>query len=104
MARGRSLLSDESEPCCYVCGTPFNLHVHHCFPGYGRRKVSDEEGAWVYLCGRHHNMSNAGVHFDHDLDMHIRRECQRRWMEREHATADDFRKVFYASYLDEEEE
>ncbi len=78
-----SLLSDESDPCCYVCGTTYNLHVHHCFPGYGRRKVSDREGCWVYLCARHHNMSNDGVHFNHDLDTRIKQECQRRWEERE---------------------
>lgn len=78
-----SLLSDESDPCCYVCGTTYNLHVHHCFPGYGRRKVSDREGCWVYLCAPHHNMSNEGVHFNHELDMELRRRCQEAWEERE---------------------
>lgn len=100
--RGKSLLSDESDPKCYVCGNTYNLHVHHCFPGYGRRSVSDVQGCWVYLCGYHHNQSNNGVHFNHELDLRIRRDCQRRWMEREHATVDDFRKVFYANYLEEE--
>lgn len=81
--RDKSLMSDESDPCCYVCGTTLNLHVHHCFPGCGRRKVSDEQGCWVYLCGPHHNMSNHGVHFDRKLDLRIRRDCQRRWEQRE---------------------
>lgn len=83
MVRGKSLLSDESDPCCYVCGATYNLHVHHCFPGYGRRKVSDEEGCWVYLCGPHHNQSNAGVHFNKSLDLEIRRKCQEAWEQRE---------------------
>lgn len=102
MARGRSLLSDESDPNCYVCGATQNLHVHHCFPGYGRRKISDEEGCWVYLCGPHHNMSNAGVHFDKALDLEIRRRCETAWEEREgisdpeHA---EFIRVFGANYL-----
>lgn len=81
--RKPSLLSDMSDPCCYVCGNTHNLHKHHVFGGTGRRKVSEREGCWVYLCGPHHNMSNEGVHFDHDLDTRIKQECQRRWEERE---------------------
>lgn len=103
MARGRSLLSDESDPCCYVCGTTQNLHVHHVYGGVGRRPVSDREGCWVFLCARHHNMSNAGIHFDKELDALVKAECQRRWMERESATIDDFRRVFYVNYIDGEE-
>jgi hypothetical protein len=81
--RGKSLLSDESDPCCYVCGTTYNLHVHHVYGGVGRRHVSDREGCWVFLCARHHNMSNAGIHFDKELDDLVKAECQRRWEERE---------------------
>lgn len=99
MARGKSLMSDEDDPFCWVCGTTRDLHVHHCFPGYGSRRVSDEEGCWVYLCGYHHNLSDRGVHFDHELDLEIRRECQRRWEEREDAGHDAFIRRFGRSYL-----
>jgi hypothetical protein len=108
MARGKSLLSDEDNPRCWVCGSTANLHVHHCYPGVGRRSVSDEQGCWVYLCGFHHNQSNHGVHFDKALDTRIRVECQRRWEEREGINVeggiDDpdherFRALFFASYI-----
>ena len=104
--RGKSLLSDESDPQCYVCHTTYNLHVHHCFPGTGRRKVSDEEGCWVYLCAPHHNMSNAGVHFDKALDLEIRRRCQAAWEEREGIHDPEHRefiRVFGCNYLEEDE-
>lgn len=99
--RGKSLLSDESEPKCYVCGSP-SVVIHHCFPGYGRRGISDEQGCWVFLCPYHHNMSNAGVHFNKALDLEIRRRCQAAWEEREgidDPEHDEFRKTFGISYL-----
>lgn len=102
MARGKSLMSDESDPKCFVCGSPYVV-VHHCLPGNGRRPVSDREGAWVYLCPYHHNASNDGVHFNKRLDMEIRRTCQSRWEEREGLTGEEahdaFRNVFGISYL-----
>lgn len=94
----KSLLGNYPE--CYVCHTSIGLHRHHVFEGAGRREISEREGCWVYLCGRHHNLSNRGVHFDKELDLRIKRECQRRWMERNEATEDDFRSTFHCgSYL-----
>lgn len=80
--RGDSLYHSD-EPRCLVCGTTLDLHVHHIYPGAGRRDVSDREGCWCYLCGPHHNMSNAGVHFNKKLDAWIKADCQRRWERRE---------------------
>lgn len=74
-----------------------NLHIHHCFPGVGRRGVSDREGCWVYLCGPHHNMSNHGVHFDRRLDLEIRRRCQTAW-ERHEGIDDPEHKRFIATF------
>ena len=97
--RGKSLFSDENNPCCFVCHTTIGLHVHHIYGGVGRRPISDEQGCWVYLCGPHHNLSNQGVHFNREMDAYFKRECQRRWMARENATVDDFRAMFYGSYI-----
>lgn len=97
---GKSLYSDE--PVCWICRSPY-VHRHHIFPGHGRRKISDEEGCWVYLCGPHHNMSDKGVHFDHELDAFFRRDAQSRWERREGLEGDEahdeFRKRFGISYL-----
>lgn len=97
--RGDSLYPCKGEPRCLICGTTLDLHVHHIYPGSGRREVSDREGCWCYLCARHHNMSDAGVHFNRRLDMELRRDCQRRWERREGAGHDEFRALFGCSYL-----
>lgn len=65
----RSIISIEKE--CYICHTTLNLHKHHIMPG-GKRKTSEKWGVWLYLCGRHHNLSNEGVHFNRQLDKEIR--------------------------------
>ena len=92
----KSLLS--TERVCYVCGTPFDLHKHHIFYGAGRRRTSEKWGCWVYLCARHHNMSNMGVHFNKHLDTLLKQECQEAW-QTAHGTTEDFIKVFGRNYL-----
>lgn len=100
--RGNSLYSDEPE--CWICRSPM-VHLHHIYPGTGRRGVSDREGCWVYLCPYHHNMSDHGVHFDKELDAFFRSDCQRRWEQRE-GISDPEHKDFIAlmgrNYLEEE--
>lgn len=92
----RSLLSDEKE--CWLCGNP-NVHKHHVFGGVGRRPISEREGCWVYLCPQHHNMSNAGIHFDKQLDLRVKELCQRRWMDKNGKTPEDFRQLFGINYI-----
>ena len=89
------MFSDERE--CWLCRSP-RVHKHHIYGG-SRRSDSEREGCWVYLCPEHHNMSNRGVHFDKRLDDYFKEACQRRWMEREGATEDDFRAIFGRNYL-----
>ena len=66
----------QTEKRCRVCGTTYGLHEHHIFYGTANRKQSEKHGFKVYLCGRHHNLSEEGVHFDHELDLRIKRDCQ----------------------------
>ena len=83
---------------CYVCKTPYNLHRHHIFFSANRKK-SDEDGCWVYLCARHHNMSDEGVHFNRELDMKLKRLAEKRWCEYYDKTTNDFIKRYYKNYL-----
>lgn len=94
--RGPSLYGDER--ACIICGSPY-VHLHHIYGGSGRRSVSDREGCWAYLCPAHHNMSSSGVHFDRDLDLRLKEDCERRWCDRNGKTKDDFRAVFGINYL-----
>lgn len=58
-----------------MTGAVVNLHRHHVYGG-ARRKLSEKWGCWVWLRADYHNESSHGVHFDHELDMRIKRECQ----------------------------
>ena len=91
----KSLINNDKS--CYVCGCP-TVHKHHIFYGTANRKQSEKYGCWVWLCPAHHNMSDAGIHFNRDFDLQIKRECQERW-EEVHGNRDDFRKIFGKSYL-----
>lgn len=44
-------------------------------------------------------MSDRGIHFDKLLDLTIKQECQRRWMEREGSTVEGFIETFGRNYL-----
>ena len=79
-----------------MCGTPFDLHLHHIFYG-SNRKVSDKNGFVVWLCAKHHNMSDEGVHFDKTLDYYIKRKCQIEY-EKAH-TREEFIELIGKSYL-----
>lgn len=92
----RSLMDNERK--CFVCGTTLNLHKHHIYGGVGRRKVSERYGCWCYLCAAHHNMSDAGVHFNKTLDTQLKMECQKRW-EAKHGERQDFIRTFGRNYL-----
>lgn len=92
----KSLISDEK--FCLICGTPLNIHKHHIFGGTGRRKLSEKYGCWCYLCARHHNMSNEGVHFKKEFDLKLKQQCQKAW-EYQIGTREQFIMLFGRNYL-----
>ena len=92
----KSIISNA--PKCLVCLTTRNLHRHHVYGGVGRRSKSERYGCWVYLCGRHHNMSNDGVHFNKELDSKIKRQCQKEW-EKRYGSREQFIEIFGRNYL-----
>ena len=91
----KSIVSNERR--CWVCKTEYGLHRHHIFYG-PNRKWSEKYGCWVYLCGKHHNLSNEGVHFNKYLDERLKKYTQERF-EAHLGTRDDFRRIFGKSYL-----
>lgn len=91
----RSIVNNERQ--CLICETTYNLHQHHIFFGAGRRKISDKYGCWCYLCARHHNMSNEGVHFNSVLDRKLKQYTQKRFNEVYPEL--DFLRIFGKNYL-----
>ena len=87
----------QKEKSCYVCGTN-KIHTHEIYFGKNRQK-SIEDGCCAYLCPKHHNMSNEGVHFNHELDMYLKQICQARWMEFYNKTTEQFIKRYGRNYL-----
>lgn len=69
-----------------------------CFFGRNRQK-SIEDGCCVYLCGKHHNQSNDGVHFNHELDMKLKKEMEVAWLMYYNKTIEDFIKRYGRNYL-----
>lgn len=92
----KSIVSNEKK--CWVCGAEYGLHKHHIYAGVANRKLSEKYGLWVYLCGRHHNLSNEGAHFNRDLDLRLKQYAQEVF-EARIGTRDDFRAIFGKSYI-----
>ena len=70
----KSLLQTKKE--CLYCGSTLNLHRHHVCGGRNRQK-SEEYGCWCWLCGKHHNLSDEGVHYNKEFDEELKDKCQR---------------------------
>lgn len=93
----KSILQTEKE--CYITGSTQNLHKHHIFAGFGRRKICEKNGFWVYLIGALHNQSDKGVHGKdgHKLDLILKQDCQRKFEETH--SREEFIKLIGKNYL-----
>lgn len=88
----------QKEKKCLVCGTTQNIHTHEVF--YGRnRKNSIEDGCCVYLCGRHHNQGEQGIHFNEELDNSVKKMMETAWLKHYGKTVDDFIRRYRRNYL-----
>ena len=88
----------QKEKKCYVCGIDKNIHIHEVYFGRNRKK-SIEDGCCVYLCGKHHNQSNEGVHFNHQLDERLKQIVEEIWCKHYNKTPDEFRERYGKNYL-----
>ena len=93
----RLKLQDKKE--CIYCHTTRDLHRHHIFFGIGLRSQSEKYGLTVYLCSKHHNMSDNSVHFNRQLDLDLKEWAQKKAMKHYGWTEDDFRQRFIRSYI-----
>lgn len=82
---------------CFVCGTTHNIHTHEVYYGTANRKKSIANGFCVGLCGRHHNLSKEGVHFNKRLDNKLKRDYEVAYL-RNH-TEEEFIELIGKSYL-----
>lgn len=91
---------------CFLCGrngTGDPLEEHHIFPGPLRDK-SEEYGLTVYLCGKRcHREGKNSAHRNKQVQIMLKQWAQRKAMEENGWSIDDWRKEFGKNYLDEEE-
>lgn len=87
---------------CWLCGrngAADQLDKHHIFGG-PNRKLSEKYGLVVYLCHhRCHIFGKDAVHNSVDTMQELHEYGQRKAMEENGWTVDDFRDVFGKSYL-----
>ena len=92
---------------CWLCGrngAADPLDEHHIFGG-PNRKLSDRFGLTVYLC--HHDCHIFGedaVHQNAETARRLHEYGQRKAMEEQGWTVDQFRMVFGKNYLDDTED
>lgn len=89
----------QTKKICYVCGTTEGLHLHHVFYGTANRRLSDADGLTVYLCYKHHNGSNNGVHLNKKLDLELKKKAETKWLECYAKTKDDFIQRYGKNYI-----
>lgn len=82
---------------CYVCGTRNGIHIHEVFYGTANRQKSIDNGFCVGLCGKHHNLSGVGVHFNKRLDLQLKRAYETAYL-RDH-TIEEFIELIGKNYL-----
>lgn len=89
---------------CFLCGGTTNLDRHHIFGGAFRKK-SEKYGLTVHLC--HHACHIFGpdaVHQNRETMLKVKQYGQRKAMEENGWSADDFIREFGKNYLEQENE
>lgn len=67
------------------------------FYGNSNRKQSEKYGCWVWLCGKHHNLSDFGIHFDKELDLKVKKLAQSKF--EENHSRQEFMQIFGKNWL-----
>lgn len=87
----------QHERACYITGDTRNLHRHHIYFGNPLRRISEQNGFWVWLRYDWHNGASYGVHHDRTLDLRLKEACQATYEETNNREA--FRRLIGKSYL-----
>lgn len=80
---------------CFICGLHTDTARHEVYGG-SNRKLSKENGLWVYLCPNCHQYGRHAVHNDRSADLALKAYAQDKY-EETHSRA-DFMKKFMMNY------
>lgn len=90
-----SIMQDKEE--CYITKQTGDLVRHEIYFGSANRKISKEQGFWVWLRPEWHNTSDYSVHFNRALDLRLKMDCQEIY-EKTHSR-EEFTALIGRSYL-----
>ena len=91
----KSIIQDENDKSCFLCGRNFNLERHHVWHGTANRKCSDADGLTVLLCSWCHR----AVHDKGKNDRYLMEEGEKAWLRETGGTIEDFIKRYGKNVL-----
>lgn len=93
-----SILQGFEKYCYLTNSTNCGLVRHEIYYGLKNRNIAKKNGFWVYLIPAIHNMRKDSVHQNKELDLRLKRECQKKFEEMH--TRDEFIALIGKSYLE----
>lgn len=90
---------DTKKGVCFMCGRHEFTEKHHIMQGTANRKLSEQDGLWVYLCPDCHNRPPNGVHFNRENMEWLHKLGQKAYeLSRCDLTAEDAHAAFMERY------
>jgi hypothetical protein len=83
---------------CLICHSNIWLEWHHVF-GAALKKKSEEYGLMVRLCHYCHNEPPDGVHHNKEIRLKLRAYAQKKAMEKNDWSTEDWLNIFPKNYL-----
>ena len=81
-----SIIQDENEQSCFLCGCSYWLERHHTWHGTSNRRLADEDGLTVKLCHScHSNLHDMGI-----KDRYLMQIAEKAYLDHYNATIEDF--------------
>lgn len=101
VVQGQKIMDDEKK--CFLCGQNggyIGLERHHIFFNTANRPKSEKYGLVVYLCAIEcHRLGKKAVHQCEETMDYLHQYGQRKFMEEQNATIEEFKAVFGKNYL-----
>ena len=98
--RKPSILQGEEKKCYLTGYEGAGLDCHHIYFGTGNRRISDENGFWVWIRHDFHiaDSENDTPHNNPEVDLMLKKECQKKYEETHSREA--FMELVGRNYLD----
>lgn len=79
----KTIIEDDREDRCYLCGRGGRMEVHHMIHGTAGRKIADAEGLTVHLCTKCHRILHDKGVYDKTLQRIAQETWERQYIQNE---------------------